>query len=93
MDDGDIQTGDRWHDKIQSALKSAGVAVVLVSASLLESEYVMKYELPEIISAAADGKLRLFWVYVSYAACEATELELFQAAARCVATPVRPRAP
>ena len=80
VDDGDIQTGDRWHDKIQSALKSAGVAVVLVSASLLESEYVMKYELPEIISAAADGKLRLFWVYVSYAACEATELESFQAA-------------
>ena len=80
VDDGDIKTGDRWHDKIQSALKSAGVAVVLVSAPFLESEYVMKYELPEIISAAADGKLRLFWVYVSYAACEATELESFQAA-------------
>ena len=80
VDDGDIETGDRWHDKIQSALKSAGVAVVLVSAPFLESEYVMKYELPEIISAAADGKLRLFWVYVSYAACEATELESFQAA-------------
>ena len=80
VDDGDIKTGDRWHGKIQSALKSAGVAVVLVSASFLESQYVMKYELPEIISAAADGKLQLFWVYVSYAACEATELESFQAA-------------
>ena len=40
----------------------------------------MRYELPEIISAAADGKLRLFWVYVSYAAYDATELEPFQAA-------------
>ena len=78
VDDWDIQTDDRWHDTIQSALKSAGVAGVLVSASYLESECVMKYELPEIISAAADGKLRLFWVYVSYAACEATELESCQ---------------
>ena len=80
VDDGDIQTGDRWHEKIQSALKAAGVAVVLVSAPFLASEYVMKYELPEIISAASDGKIRLFWVYVSYAAYDATELEPFQAA-------------
>ena len=80
VDDGDIQPGDRWHEKIQSALKAAGVAVVLVSASFLESEYVMKYELPEIISAASDGKIVLFWVYVSYAAYDATDLEPFQAA-------------
>ena len=80
VDDGTIQPGDRWHEEIQSALKAAGVAVVLVSASFLASEYVMKYELPEIMSAAADGKIRLFWVYVSYAAYDATKLEPFQAA-------------
>ena len=80
VDDGDIQTGDRWHEKIQSALKAAGVAVVLVSASFLASDYVMKYELPEIIRAAADGKIRLIWVYVSHAAYDSTELESFQAA-------------
>ena len=80
VDDESIQPGDRWHEKIQSALKAAGVAVVLVSASFLASEYVMKYELPEIMSAAADGKIRLLWVYVSYAAYDATELEPFQAA-------------
>ena len=80
VDDESIQPGDRWHETIQNALETAGVAVVLVSASFLESEYVMKYELPEIISAAADGKIRLFWVYVSYAAYDATELEPFQAA-------------
>ena len=80
VDDQGIQPGEGWHEKIQSALKAAGVAVVLVSASFLESEYVMKHELPEIISAAADGKLRLFWICVSYAAYDATELEAFQAA-------------
>ena len=80
VDDRCIQPGEKWHKEIQSALKAAGVAVVLVSAPFLESEYVMNHELPEIIGAAADGKLRLFWVYVSYAAYDATELEPFQAA-------------
>ena len=79
-DDVGIQSGDKWHEEIQNALKSAGVAVVLVSASFLESEYIMKHELPEIISAAAGGKIRLFWIYISYAAYDATELEPFQAA-------------
>ena len=80
VDDQGNQPGEYWHQKIQCSLKAAGVAVVLVSASFLDSEYVMKHELPEIIGAAADGKLRLFWVYVSYAAYDATELEPFQAA-------------
>ena len=80
VDDRGIQPGEKWHKEIQSALKAAGVAVVLVSAPFLESEYVMNHELPEIIGAAADRKLRLFWVYVSYAAYDATELEPFQAA-------------
>ena len=77
---------------IQSALKSAGVAVVLVSSSFLASEYIMKYELPEINSAAADGKLRLFWVYVSHAGYDATELDAVPGGARCVATSIRARA-
>ena len=47
----------------------------------------MKYELPAIISAAADGKLRLFWIYVSYAAYDATALEPFQAS-HDVSTPL-----
>ena len=80
VDDQRIQPGERWHEEIQSALRTAGVAVVLVSASFLESKYVIEHELPELISAAADGKLRLFWVYVSYAAYGATELQRFQAA-------------
>ena len=79
-DDEGIQLGDRWHAKIQSTLKSVGVAVVLVSASFLNSEFVMKHELPQIVNAAADGKIRLLWVYISYAPYEVSELEPFQAA-------------
>ena len=78
-DDQGIQRGESWHEAIQGALEAAGVAVVLVSASFLESRYLMEHELPEIIGAASDGKLRLFWVYVSHAAYDATELQSFQA--------------
>ena len=93
VNDEDIQPGDRWHERIQGALKSAGVAVVLVSASFLESEYAMNYELPEIISAAADGKIRLFWVYVSHAASDVTGARAIPGGSRCVATLGRPREP
>ena len=52
-----IQPGRNSQEEIQSALKAAGVAVVVVSASLLASENVVKHELPEIIRLAADGEL------------------------------------
>ena len=80
VDAGSIQPGERWHQEIRDALRTAGVAVVLVSAPFLASDYVMEYELPEIIAAAADGQMRLLWVYVSHAGYEVTELQSFQAA-------------
>ncbi len=79
-DDQRIRHGEGQHDAIQRALETAGVAVVLVSASFLDSEDVVKHELPRVVSAAADGKIRLFWAYVSHAAYDATELEPFRAA-------------
>ena len=79
MDDGSFQPGDRWQETVQNALKSAGVVVVLVSASFLESAYAMNYELPEIVKVAADGRLRLLWLYVSHAEYNATALGSFQA--------------
>ena len=76
----DIQPSDRLHENIQSALQAAGVAVVLVSDSFLESEYAMKQELPVILRAAADGKMQLFWIYISGAAYTPPELGRFHAA-------------
>ena len=75
-----IEPSDRWHEEIQDALRTAGVVVVLVSVNFLNSEYITRQELPKIISAAADGKIRLFWLYLSHAPYDATDLELIQAA-------------
>lgn len=74
-----IKAGDQWDLEIKKALARAGVAVVLVSAGLLGSDYVTRNELPEMVEAARDGKLRLLWVYLSAAGWEETALKEFQA--------------
>ena len=78
--DEDAQPDAVRRERLQSALESAGVAVVLVSASFLGSEYVMEHALSQIESVASDGKIRLVWVYVSHAPYEVAELEPFEAA-------------
>jgi pimeloyl-ACP methyl ester carboxylesterase len=78
-DDKRLQSGDRWDIKIRSALKQAGVAVALVSANFLGSQYIMENELPIILDAAKNNRLRLLWVYISAAGYEETGLSEFQA--------------
>lgn len=75
-----IQPGDIWRSRIDAALKGAGVVVALVSAEFLASDFIWKYEMPEILNAASNGKLRLLWVYLSPAGWEETALKDFQAA-------------
>lgn len=77
--DTNIQAGDQWFKKIDQAIKSAKVAVLLVSADYLASEFITKVELFRVLKAAETGKFRLLWVYLSPAGYEATELKNFQA--------------
>jgi pimeloyl-ACP methyl ester carboxylesterase len=74
-----ISAGDTWRDEIAGALRHAGVAVALVSADFLASDFVWRYEMPEILRAAREEKLRLLWAYVSPAGWEETPLREFQA--------------
>lgn len=74
------QDGAMRHGGLGSALASTGVAVVLVSASFLASAYVTEHALREIEGLAVEGKIQPFWVYVSHAPYEATELRAFEAA-------------
>ena len=74
-----IQAGELWDQEIKTALAESGVAIALVSATFLASDYISEHEMPQILRAAKDGDLRLLWVYVSYAAVDATTLPDFQA--------------
>jgi hypothetical protein len=53
-DDTKIQAGDRWREQIDEAIKSAGVAILLISADFLASKFIADNELPPLLSRAQD---------------------------------------
>lgn len=78
--DTKLGPGEDWASVINSHLAEADVGVVLVSAALLASDFVMEQELPAITNSAEAGRLTLVWAVVSAAAWEVTPLARFQAA-------------
>lgn len=59
-DDTKISPGSDWHDEIQRAVSRARIIVLLVSADFMASDYVAKYEMPGLLTAArSDGALIL----------------------------------
>lgn len=78
-DDTRIPVGASWETEIEKAISSSRVAVLLVSANFLASDFIASKELPKILSAQKRG-LVIFWIPVSAAAFKQTELAKFQAA-------------
>ncbi len=60
-DDRELQPGDPWCAKILDGIRSAQVAVLLVSPNFLASRFVMEEELPQILAVRDDG-LTIIWV-------------------------------
>ncbi len=81
-----IEAGETIESEIQTALESAKVAVLLVSAEFLADDSTWKRELPYCIEAAHKDELELLWIPVRASAYQDTELVEF----RAVHNPERP---
>ena len=77
-DDTKIAAGVQWKSTILEALETARVAIVLVSADYLASEFIQKLELPKILSRAELEGTAIFFVIVSPCAIDYTDLSVFQ---------------
>jgi hypothetical protein len=78
-DDREITAGDYWQEEIDKSLASAKAALVLVSQDFLTSEFIENNELPQLLSAAKDRGVTIFWVALGWSTVEDTELSVFQA--------------
>lgn len=79
--DQQIRAGEKWRDEINKALDQAVVAVLLVSINSLASEFIATVELPYILLAANERKLKILWVRLTPCLFSQTPLRTIQAAA------------
>lgn len=64
-DDTRLAAGQAWHDEIKQALAAASVAVLLVSADFLASDFIAGEELPPLLAAAERRGVPILPVYLS----------------------------
>lgn len=85
-DDTKILPGSRWNEELERALRSANVAVLLISADFLASDFIADRELPYLLEAARSKRLVILCVIVRPCSFTTSELAGFQA----VNVPSRP---
>ncbi|MBA3240619.1 MAG: toll/interleukin-1 receptor domain-containing protein [Acidobacteria bacterium] len=79
-DDTRIKPGSRWKEEIGQALAATKVAVLLISADFLASDFIARDELPQLLSAAEKDGATILPVILSPSRFEKTpSLSQFQA--------------
>jgi tetratricopeptide (TPR) repeat protein len=63
-DDRRIDPGEDWPRKIQEAIDAAGIAVLLISANFLTSDFIMREEVPRLLERQHNDALIIFPIIV-----------------------------
>jgi nucleotide-binding universal stress UspA family protein len=79
-DDTRLRAGERWREEIREALAKTKVAILLISADFLASDFIVTNELPPLLKAAEEDGATILPVIIS--PCRFTRMDnlsLFQA--------------
>ncbi len=63
--DTQIKTGDNWEKEIEGALTKSSIAILLISADFLASDFIVDNELPPLLSKAEVKGTRILPVIIS----------------------------
>jgi adenylate kinase family enzyme len=77
-DDTKIAAGAQWKEAIMDALDTARVAILLVSADFLASDFIAEHELPTLLSRAKEAGTTIIPVILSPSLFSDTSLGTFQ---------------
>ncbi len=77
-DDAEIPPGTVWREEIKKALQEASMAILLVSANFLASDFIINNELPHLLASAKKGEMMVISVIVRPCLFEDTDLAQFQ---------------
>jgi hypothetical protein len=74
-----INPGQQWLEEIERAFGVADVGLLLVSASFLASDFIVRHEIPALLERHRQGKATVTWIAVSASLYQYTPVERFQA--------------
>jgi hypothetical protein len=72
-DKGRIGGADIWREEIDNAIDRANIAILLVSQYFLNSDFIMRVELPRLVKRAEEKQLVIFPILVGYCDWESVE--------------------
>ncbi|MCB9234088.1 MAG: toll/interleukin-1 receptor domain-containing protein [Bacteroidia bacterium] len=62
--DTKVNAGEKWKEKITEALNKAAIAILLVSADFLASDFIVDNELPPLLKASQEKGTKILPVYI-----------------------------
>ena len=74
-----IRAGDNWRREIIDALESTKVAVMLISADFLASDFIINVELPMLLKRSMELGAEIVPIIVNHCMFEESDLSAYQA--------------